>query len=125
MFTRPSSKLSWDRLLSFCRLNLSFKLFPLCSSNVSIALQLSVEWWFHQNHIFVGTEYSESGICIAMNECAVIMDCCQSSYDCFTNFARVAMVTIKNARAGSLLFSCFSDVIFPLLSCTICQTPEA
>ena len=29
------STLSWDRLLSFCRLNLSIKLFPLCSLNIS------------------------------------------------------------------------------------------
>ena len=27
--------------------------------------------------------------------------------------ARVTMATIVNARAGLLLFSCFSDVIFP------------
>ena len=48
----------------------------------------------------------------AFHECTVIMDCCQSSYVCSTNFARVAMVTIKKARAGSLLLNCFSDVIF-------------
>ena len=35
------------------------------------------------------------------------MACCQSSYVCSTNFARVAMVTIKKARAGFTIFFFF------------------
>ena len=36
-----TSKISWDRLLSFFRLNFSFKLFPLCESALRtlVALQ--------------------------------------------------------------------------------------
>ena len=63
--------------------------------------------------IFVGAEYSESGICIAMqNECTVIMACCQSIYVCSANFARATMVTIKNARAGFTIVQLFFKRFF-------------
>ena len=92
-----TSKISWDRLLSFFRLNFSFKLIHLCESALRtlVALQQILEWWFkHDSTIFVATEYSESGICIAMSEGTVITDCCQSSYVCFASFARVATMTV-------------------------------
>ena len=73
----------------------------------------------------MATEYSEAGICIAMSEGTVIMDCCQSSYVCFASFARVAMVTIKKARAGNTIVKLFFRRYFSLFSCTIYQTPEA
>ena len=49
------------------------------------------------------TNCTTRGICIAMSDGTLIMDCCQSSYVCFASFARVAMVTIKIARAGNTI----------------------
>ena len=62
----------------------------------------------------MASEYSESGICIAMSEGTVIMDCCQGSYVCFASFARVAMVTIKKARAGNTIVELFFKRFFAL-----------
>ena len=76
------STLSWNRLLSFCSLNLSIKLFPLCSLNISSTAVECRMVVFSKTQIFVATEYSKSGIYIAMNERTVIIVSCQSSYVC-------------------------------------------
>ena len=76
------STLSWNRLLSFCSLNLSIKLFPLCSLNISSTAVECRMVVFSKTQIFVATEYSKPGICIAMNERTVIIVSYQSSYVC-------------------------------------------
>ena len=92
-----TSKLSWDRLSSFLRLNFSFKLFPLCefalrtlvtAVEIRMVVLAQSSWPLNTLNQAVASQWP-------MSEGTVIMDCCQSSYVCFASFARVAMATIK------------------------------
>ena len=53
------------------------------------------------------------------------MDCCQSSYVCFASSARVAMTTIKYARASNTIVWSFFRRYFSTLSCIIYRKPGA
>ena len=51
------SKLSWDLMLSFCRMNVSFELFSLCFSNINstaVEFRIKSSW-------LLNSEYSDTG----------------------------------------------------------------